>query len=77
MILFIYSLKFNFESIVISSSVTEETDFMVILQICNVSEPAFPRIINWNLSGFTLSELYTKLFIYILVVLCKVSEYVI
>ena len=40
------SLKFNFELIVIPSSVTDETDFMVISPICNVREPVIPRIIN-------------------------------
>ena len=57
-ILFIWPLKFNFESIVIPSSVTDETDFMVISPIGNVSEPVFPRIINWNLSGFAFHEFY-------------------
>ena len=49
-ILFICPLKFNFESIVILSSVTYEADFMVISRIFNISEPVFLRIINSNLS---------------------------
>ena len=39
-------LKFNFESIVISSSVADETDFVVISPICNVCEHVLPTIIN-------------------------------
>ena len=31
-----------------------------ISPICNVCESVFPRIINWNLSGFALTELYTN-----------------
>ena len=46
---YLCSLKVNFESIIIPSSVTDEADFMVISPICNVCEPVFPRIINWNL----------------------------
>ena len=38
--------KVHFESIAIPSSVTDETDFMVILPIYNLCESAFPRIIN-------------------------------
>ena len=44
--LLICSLKFNFELIVILSSATDEADFMVILLICNLCEPVFPRVIN-------------------------------
>ena len=55
--LFKCSLKFNYESIVIPSSVTDEANFMVIKRIFNVCEPVFPRIINWNLSGFGFNEL--------------------
>ena len=39
-------LKLNFESIVIPSSVKDETDFVFISLTCNVCEPVFPRIIN-------------------------------
>ena len=39
-------LNFNFELIVIPSSVTDEADFMVISPICNECEPVFFRIIN-------------------------------
>ena len=56
--LFKCSLKFNYESIVIPSSVTDEANFMVIKRIFNVCEPVFPRIINWNLSGFAFIEWY-------------------
>ena len=45
-ILLICSLKFNLESIVIPSSLTDETDFVNKLPICNVSESVFPRTIN-------------------------------
>ena len=44
-ILFICSLKFNFESIAIPSSVTDDADFIVMLPIFNVFEHMFPRII--------------------------------
>ena len=39
-------LKLNFESMVIPSSVKDETDFVFISLACNVCEPLFPRIIN-------------------------------
>ena len=39
-------LKLNFESMVIPSSVKDETDFVFISLTCNVCEPLFPRIIN-------------------------------
>ena len=45
-ILLICSLKFNFQLIVILSSATDEADFMVILLICSLCEPVFPRVIN-------------------------------
>ena len=51
--------KVHFESITIPSSVTDETDFMVILPIYNLYESAFPRIINRNLSGFAFIGVYT------------------
>ena len=51
--LLICSLKFNFESTVALSSVTDEADFMVISPICNVYEPVFPRTINLSGFGFT------------------------
>ena len=59
-ILLISSLKSNFESIVIPSSVTDETDFVVISPVSNVCKPAFPRIINWKFSGCAFIELYTN-----------------
>ena len=59
-ILLICSLKFNLESIVIPSSLTDETDFVNILPICNVSESVFPRIINQNISGVAFIDLYTS-----------------
>ena len=58
--MFICFLKFNFESILILSCVTDETDFMFISPICNFYEPVFPRVINWDLSGFAFTELYRK-----------------
>ena len=54
------SLQFNFESIVIPSSVADETDFVVISPICNACKPVFPRIINQNYSGCAFIELYTN-----------------
>ena len=36
-LLLMCSLKFNFESIVLPISVTDETDFVVMSPICNVS----------------------------------------
>ena len=44
--------KFKYELIVIPSSVTDEIDFVVISPIYDVCESLFPKIINWNLSGF-------------------------
>ena len=52
--------KAQFGSIVMPSIVRDETDFKVISPICNVCESVFPRIINWNLSGFGFLELYTN-----------------
>ena len=49
-ILFICFLRFNFEAIVIPSSVTDETDLIVIPPICNTCKLVIARIINWNLS---------------------------
>ena len=49
---------FNFESIVIPSSVKDEANFMVISTIFTAGEPAFRRIINRNLSRFVFIELY-------------------
>ena len=43
-----------------SSSLTDETDSATISPICNVCESVFPRIINWNLSGFGFIDLYTS-----------------
>ena len=45
-ILLICFLKFNFQSIVISRSIRDETDSVVISLICNVCESVFPKIIN-------------------------------
>ena len=56
----ISSLKFYFESIVIPSTVTDETDFVVILPICNACKPVFPTVTNWKFSGCALIELYTN-----------------
>ena len=58
--LLICSLKFNFESIVIPSSVTDKTDFVVISPICSVCKPVFPRIMNWKFSEFAFIELFTN-----------------
>ena len=57
-----FKIQFWINSIyqVISSSVTDEIDLVVISQICNACEPLFSRIMNWNLSGFAFIELYTN-----------------
>ena len=52
--------KLDFELIVIPSSVSDEADFTVIAPIYNACEPVYPKIMNWNLSGFAFIELYTK-----------------
>ena len=59
-ILLTSSLKFNFESIVIQSSVLDETDFVVISPICNVCNPVFPKIVNRKFSASAFAELYTN-----------------
>ena len=56
----ICSLKLNFEPIVIPWKVTDETDFVVVSPTCNMCEPLFPMIINWNLSGFAFIEFCTN-----------------
>ena len=55
-ILLICSLKFNFESIVIPSSITDETDFAFISPICNVYERILPRITNQDLLSLNCIE---------------------
>ena len=51
---------FNFESIVIPSSVTDETDFAVMSSIYNAWEPVCSTIIKLKLSGFAFFELHTN-----------------
>ena len=51
---------FNFESIVIPSSVTGETDFAVMSSIYNAWEPVCSTIIKLKLSGFAFFELHTN-----------------
>ena len=70
----ICSLKLNFEPVVISSSATDETHFVVISLTRNTCEPLFAMIINLNLPGLNSSN---NPFIYVLHILCKVSECVI
>ena len=54
------SLKLNFEPAVILSSVTVENNFAVLSPTCNIREPLFPMILNWNLSGFAFFEFCTN-----------------
>ena len=51
---------FYFESIVIPSSVTDETDFAVMSSIYNAWEPVCSTIIKLKLSGFAFFELHTN-----------------
>ena len=60
MILLIFSLKLSSESIVIPCSVTDETDFVIILLISSLCEPVFQRRINLIFSGIAFTELYTN-----------------
>ena len=51
---------FNFESIVIPSSVTDETDFAVMSSIYNACKPVCSTIIKLKLSEFAFIESQTN-----------------
>ena len=55
----ICSLKLNFEPVVIPSSATNETHFVVISLTRNTCEPLFAMIINLNLPGLNSSGFCT------------------